>query len=356
MSRTTTAAPASASARLCAAALPTGGAGDQRDLAGEVGDDRGRGHGRHLPELCRTAGESGEPRLDRAAHRVYHCRRTALKPLPDGSVGISENSDGGIDRRAVALGERGGPRAGPEPHEPARRGGGGPARVGAHARRAPPLPARRAAPLPARGRGGAGGDRGTGGRRRRGPRRGGPPARSGRGTRRRRRPRRERSSRARPGHGAAGGRPTGRAGAGRRMRRASTCCQDGALRFCAAFGVPRWLTERLAAADTPAPVAAARDAAPPAAVRPGGGGVPRGALDGAGRSGGAALRRAGGRRAVRRAPRRDPAVARRAAHRRGVRRAARAHVADRSRIASSSARLSAIAGLTAACETDVRGG
>jgi hypothetical protein len=39
--------------------------------------------------------------------------------------------------------------------------------------------------------------------------------------------------------------------------------QDGALRFCAAAGVPRWLTERLAAADTPAPVAAARDAARP---------------------------------------------------------------------------------------------
>jgi hypothetical protein len=39
--------------------------------------------------------------------------------------------------------------------------------------------------------------------------------------------------------------------------------QDGALRFCAASGVPRWLAERLAAADAPAPVAAARDAARP---------------------------------------------------------------------------------------------
>ena len=38
--------------------------------------------------------------------------------------------------------------------------------------------------------------------------------------------------------------------------------QDGALRFCAAAGVPRWLTERLAAADTPRP--SRRLATPPA--------------------------------------------------------------------------------------------
>lgn len=49
---------------------------------------------------------------------------------------------------------------------------------------------------------------------------------------------------------------------------AATCAgvyllQDGALRFCAASGVPRWLAERLAATDTPAPVAAARGAARP---------------------------------------------------------------------------------------------
>jgi hypothetical protein len=39
--------------------------------------------------------------------------------------------------------------------------------------------------------------------------------------------------------------------------------QDGALRFCAAAGVPRWLAERLTAADAPAPVVAARNAARP---------------------------------------------------------------------------------------------
>ena len=59
------------------------------------------------------------------------------------------------------------------------------------------------------------------------------------------------------------GGPARRAGAGRRMRRACTCCQDGALRFCAASGVPRWLAERLAAAEAPRAVAAARDAARP---------------------------------------------------------------------------------------------
>ncbi len=36
--------------------------------------------------------------------------------------------------------------------------------------------------------------------------------------------------------------------------------QDGILRFCASFGVPRWLTERLAATDPPAVLSGALDA------------------------------------------------------------------------------------------------
>jgi hypothetical protein len=36
-------------------------------------------------------------------------------------------------------------------------------------------------------------------------------------------------------------------------------CDEGALRFCAAFGVPRWLAERLAAAEVPPPIRQARD-------------------------------------------------------------------------------------------------
>jgi len=39
--------------------------------------------------------------------------------------------------------------------------------------------------------------------------------------------------------------------------------QDGELRFCSAFGVPRWLAERLTAAPAPAPVLAARTAGRP---------------------------------------------------------------------------------------------
>jgi hypothetical protein len=40
-------------------------------------------------------------------------------------------------------------------------------------------------------------------------------------------------------------------------------CDDGGLRFCAAFGVPRWLAERLAAGEAPPPVRQARDARRP---------------------------------------------------------------------------------------------
>jgi len=36
--------------------------------------------------------------------------------------------------------------------------------------------------------------------------------------------------------------------------------EDGVLRFCTAFGIPRWLAERLAVADAPAAVRHARDA------------------------------------------------------------------------------------------------
>ena len=39
--------------------------------------------------------------------------------------------------------------------------------------------------------------------------------------------------------------------------------RDGSLRFCAAFGVPRWLTERLAGAAAPPVVARALDAQRP---------------------------------------------------------------------------------------------
>jgi hypothetical protein len=36
-------------------------------------------------------------------------------------------------------------------------------------------------------------------------------------------------------------------------------CDEGRPRFCAAFGVPRWLAERLACADVPTPIRQARD-------------------------------------------------------------------------------------------------
>ena len=54
------------------AALPTGGAGDQRDLAGEVGVDRGGGH---VPgtssKLSGIAGESDQPLSTALTLAVY---------------------------------------------------------------------------------------------------------------------------------------------------------------------------------------------------------------------------------------------------------------------------------------------
>ena len=211
-------------ARGVRAALPAGGAGDQRDLAGEVGvRPRPRSRAtppRNCPEPPDESGEplSTEPRL---GCTTVGGRR--LKPLSDGSVGIAENSDGAIDRpeRWLSVSEAG--RAlGLEPHEPARRGGRGPARVGAHARRASPVPARRAAPLPARGRGGPEAAEAPVGAADAVPTR-----LAARSTRLRHAaspstPPRS-GSRARPGHGAARRPSDPWRGRSRRMRRASTC-------------------------------------------------------------------------------------------------------------------------------------
>jgi len=132
--------------------------------------------------------------------------------------------------------------------------------------------------------------------------------------------------------------------------------QDGALRFCAAAGVPRWLTERLAAADTPAPVAAARDAARPQRFDPAAAAFPEARSTGEGVA--AALRH--GEQAVGVLflvlPAGSPPSP---AELRTVEACAELlalTVAARSRIAELERTVATIAGLTAACETDVRGG
>ena len=132
--------------------------------------------------------------------------------------------------------------------------------------------------------------------------------------------------------------------------------QDGALRFCAAVGVPRWLTERLAAADTPAPVAAARDAARPQRFDPAAAAFPEARSTGEGVA--AALRY--GEQAVGVLFVVLPAEAPPSpAELRTVEACAELlalTVAARSRIAELERTVATIAGLTAACETDVRGG
>ena len=132
--------------------------------------------------------------------------------------------------------------------------------------------------------------------------------------------------------------------------------QDGALRFCAAAGVPRWLTERLAAADTPAPVAAARDAARPQRFDPAAAAFPEARSTGEGVA--AALRH--GEQAVGVLFVVLPAEAPPSpAELRTVEACAELlalTVAARSRIAELERTVATIAGLTAACETDVRGG
>jgi hypothetical protein len=131
--------------------------------------------------------------------------------------------------------------------------------------------------------------------------------------------------------------------------------QDGALRFCAAAGVPRWLTERLAAADTPAPVAAARDAARPQRFDPAAAAFPEARSTGEGVA--AALRY--GEQAVGVLFVVLPAEAPPSpAELRTVEACAELlalTVAARSRIAELERTVATIAGLTAACETDVRG-
>ena len=131
--------------------------------------------------------------------------------------------------------------------------------------------------------------------------------------------------------------------------------QDGALRFCAAAGVPRWLTERLAAADTPAPVAAARDAARPQRFDPAAAAFPEARSTGEGVA--AALRH--GEQAVGVLfvvlPAESPPSP---VELRTVEACAELlalTVAARSRIAELERTVATIAGLTAACETDVRG-
>ena len=132
--------------------------------------------------------------------------------------------------------------------------------------------------------------------------------------------------------------------------------QDGALRFCAAAGVPRWLTERLAAADTPAPVAAARDAARPQRFDPAAAAFPEARSTGEGVA--AALRH--GEQAVGVLfvvlPAESPPSP---VELRTVEACAELlalTVAAQSRIAELERTVATIAGLTAACETDVRGG
>ena len=131
--------------------------------------------------------------------------------------------------------------------------------------------------------------------------------------------------------------------------------QDGALRFCAAAGVPRWLTERLAAADTPAPVAAARDAARPQRFDPAAAAFPEARSTGEGVA--AALHY--GEQAVGVLFVVLPAEAPPSpAELRTVEACAELlalTVAARSRIAELERTVATIAGLTAACETDVRG-
>src|SRR6185437_14767055 len=131
--------------------------------------------------------------------------------------------------------------------------------------------------------------------------------------------------------------------------------QDGALRFCAAAGVPRWLTERLAAAATPAPVAAARDAARPQRFDPAAAAFPEARSTGEGVT--AALRY--GEQAVGVLFVVLPAEAPPSpAELRTVEACAELlalTVAARSRIAELERTVATIAGLTAACETDVRG-
>jgi len=131
--------------------------------------------------------------------------------------------------------------------------------------------------------------------------------------------------------------------------------QDGALRFCAAAGVPRWLTERLAAAATPAPVAAARDAARPQRFDPAAAAFPEARSTGEGVA--AALRygeQALGVLFVVLPAASPPSPA----ELRTVEACAELlalTVAARSRIAELERTVATIAGLTAACETDVRG-
>lgn len=50
--------------------------------------------------------------------------------------------------------------------------------------------------------------------------------------------------------------------------------QDATLRFCAAFGVPRWLTERLAESEPPAPLTRALDTRRPQLFDPAAAGFP----------------------------------------------------------------------------------
>jgi hypothetical protein len=131
--------------------------------------------------------------------------------------------------------------------------------------------------------------------------------------------------------------------------------QDGALHFCAAAGVPRWLAERLAAADTPAPVAAARDAARPQRFDPAAAAFPEARSRGEGVA--AALRygeQAVGVLFVVLAAEAPPSPA----ELRTVEACAELlalTVAARTRIAELERTVATIAGLTAACETDVRG-
>ena len=146
-----------------------GGPGDQRDLAGEIGQRARpvRDATSPNPRNRRTAAFARRPRLTMAANEVYHSSNGAsVESLSADPVG-SEGPMAVIPiRRPLADDQRGGPLAGHEPHDAARRRGSRAARAAADAGRAPPLQSRRAAPLLARSWRGARGDRGAGWRRR----------------------------------------------------------------------------------------------------------------------------------------------------------------------------------------------
>jgi hypothetical protein len=130
--------------------------------------------------------------------------------------------------------------------------------------------------------------------------------------------------------------------------------EDGALRFCAAFGIPRWLVERLAATEAPAALRHARDARHVLGFDPSAAAFPEPRSTGEGFA--VALRH--GEQAVGVLFAVLPAEAHAAAELRTVDAFAELlalTVADRSRIGELEHTIATVAALTAGRETDVRG-